>query len=113
GDNKAFVIYSMGNFVSNQRTETLDRPLTEDGIIINFDIRKNDQAKETTVENVDYIPTWVYRNKEEGESVYTYRILPIEDFLSSTDISEVFKSRMERSHDATVSKMNQIPFKGS
>src|SRR5699024_5926787 len=42
-DHETFVIYSMGNFISNQRKETLgdDRELTEDGIIINFDIRKN------------------------------------------------------------------------
>ncbi len=114
-DHKTFVIYSMGNFVSNQRKETLgdDRELTEDGIIVNFDIRKNDQTKETTIENVEYVPTWVYRNQEDGKSTYTYRILPIEDFLNSTDISEAFKERMERSLESTVSKMETAPFEES
>lgn len=111
-DNKeTFVIYSMGNFISNQRMETLgeERELTEDGIIINFDIRKNNQTNETTIQNVEYVPTWVYRHKEESESKYTYRILPIDNFLISDEISEAYKQRMERSHEATVSKMYQAP----
>lgn len=114
-DHKTFVIYSMGNFVSNQRLETLGdgHELTEDGVIVNFDIRKNDKTEETTIENVEYVPTWVYRNQEDGDSNYTYRILPIEDFLNSTDISESFKERMERSLDATVSKMERTPFEES
>lgn len=109
-DHKTFVIYSMGNFVSNQRRETLDNELTEAGIIVNFDVRQNDHTKETTIENVEYMPTWVYRNKEEGESTYTYRILPIKDFTDSTDISEIFKNRMKESLETTVSKMEESPF---
>lgn len=110
-EKETFVIYSMGNFVSNQRKETLgeSHELTEDGIIINFDIRKDEQTNKTTIENVEYVPTWVYRHKEEGRSTYTYRILPIENFLISDEISEVYKGRMERSLDATVSKMYQSP----
>src|SRR5690625_160210 len=109
--NSTFVIYSMGNFVSNQRRETLGNCFepTEDGVIVNFDIRQNDQTKETTVENVEYVPTWVYRDKESGQSVYTYRILPVEEFLNSNDISETFKERMKQSSDATVSKMDTTP----
>lgn len=109
-DHEAFVIYSMGNFVSNQRKETLDNDLTEDGIIVNFDIQKNNQTGETTVKNVEYVPTWVYRHKEKGDSTYTYRILPIEEFLDGTDISKAFKERMKRSLEATVSKMKKEPF---
>ncbi|MBP3962989.1 CapA family protein [Paenibacillus sp. DLE-14] len=36
-----FVVYSMGNFISNQRTETLDNPYTEDGVILQFRFSKN------------------------------------------------------------------------
>lgn len=108
---KTFVIYSMGNFISNQRRETLDsrNEKTEDGIIINFDIRKNNRNNVTTIENIEYVPTWVYRDKEAGKSKYTYRILPVETFLNSSDISEAFKKRMKRSMDATVTKMETTP----
>jgi poly-gamma-glutamate capsule biosynthesis protein CapA/YwtB (metallophosphatase superfamily) len=109
---KTFVIYSMGNFVSNQRKETLDsrNENTEDGIIVNFDIRKNNRNNVTTIENIEYVPTWVYRNKEAGQSKYTYRILPIELFIDNSDISKAFKQRMKRSLDATVTKMEPAPF---
>jgi len=107
---KTFVIYSMGNFISNQRKETIDNELTEDGIIVNFDIRKNNQTNETTIQQVEYIPTWVYRHKEAGESKYSYRILPVETYLNNSDISEELKKRMERSLEATVSQMDKTPF---
>lgn len=109
---KAFVIYSMGNFISNQRKETLDsrNELTEDGIIINFDIRKDNLTNEIMIQNVEYVPTWVYRNKEAGQAKYTYRILPVESFLGGSEIAEEFQKRMKRSLDATVSKLDQTPF---
>ncbi|MGI2298093.1 CapA family protein [Paenibacillus sp. GXUN7292] len=110
-DKSTFVIYSMGNFISNQRRETLDsrNELTEDGIIVNIDIRKDNKTNETTIQHVEYVPTWVYRDKEEGQSKYTYRILPVESYLDSNDISAAFKQRMKRSRDATVSKMDTTP----
>jgi poly-gamma-glutamate synthesis protein (capsule biosynthesis protein) len=105
----AFVIYSMGNFISNQRKETLDsrNELTEDGIIVTINIRKNNKTNETVIQQIEYIPTWVYRDKEEGQSRYTYRILPVDAFLDSGDLSAVFKQRMQRSRDATAAKMDK------
>src|SRR5690625_4687375 len=55
-DQQTFVIYSMGNFISNQRQETLDDERTEDGIIVNIDIQKNDETGETNIKNIDYVP---------------------------------------------------------
>lgn len=108
---KTFVVYSMGNFISNQRVETLGSGYenTEDGVIVNIDIRKNDLTSETTIQNVEYVPTWVLRHKEQGQSKYSYRILPIEIFLLSEEISEEYKKRMERSYEATITKMEETP----
>lgn len=110
-NHRAFVIYSMGNFVSNQRKETLGdgKENTEDGIIVNIDVRKNNETGETTIQNVEYIPTWVYRDQEDSQSIYTYRILPIEQFLNSSDISEEFQDRMNDSFENTISKMVDFP----
>lgn len=107
-----FVIYSMGNFISNQRQETLGDgyELTEDGIILLFDIQKNVETKETTIKHVEYIPTWVYRHQKPTTEAYDYRILPIDDFLQSDEIDEQYKQRMERSKSSTVSKMIESPF---
>lgn len=112
-EHETFVIYSLGNFISNQRKETLGdhRELTEDGLILNIDIEKNHQTNETTIDNVEYIPTWVYRDLKNGSSnQYTYRILPISDFLLSDEISNEYKKRMERSYEATMAKMIENPF---
>ncbi|QJD83846.1 CapA family protein [Cohnella herbarum] len=104
--NSAFVVYSMGNFISNQRTETLDNEYTEDGIIIHFEIRKNNETNETKIVKVKYIPTWVYRNLDQGQQAFTYRILPIESYADKNRLSEDDKRRMQRSYKDTIAQMN-------
>ncbi|MCC3373658.1 CapA family protein [Cohnella sp. REN36] len=106
GGHEGFVIYSMGNFISNQRLETLDNAYTEDGIILNFRIRKNKASNETTIRKVDYVPTWVYRDKEQGQSTYAYKILPITDFLENDELSAAYKQRMQRSYQDTMAQMD-------
>src|SRR5699024_7043613 len=98
---------SMGNFVSNQRVETLGDEFarTEDGVIVHFTIEKNHKTDETTIENVDFIPTWVYKIINPDTNKPEYRILPIDDNLNNEDISEAFKVRMEQSYDATMSQL--------
>ena len=104
---KAFVVYSLGNFISNQRKETLGSGYepTEDGVIINIDIVKNEETGETYIEGVEYIPTWVYRNKYEGQSQYTYRIIPIKENLEDSNFSEEIIQRMKNSYDETVKRL--------
>lgn len=105
-EDKTFVIYSMGNFISNQRAETLDNVYTEDGVIVRFEIRKDMETNETAISKVDYVPTWVYRDKEPGGNVYTYRVLPAEGYKDNTSVSDDFKVRMERSYKDTMSQMD-------
>lgn len=106
--NEAIVAYSLGNFVSNQRRETLGAGFepTEDGVILNIDIQKNDQTGETTVTQVDYTATWVYRNRYSGDENYTYRILPVESALESGEFNEDINRRLMDSLDETRSRMN-------
>ena len=106
--NESFVIYSMGNFVSNQRRESLGSGFepTEDGVIVHFDIRKNELTEETTIEAIEFTPTWVYRSQENGESTYTYRILPVERYLENPDLSEEFNNRARESYERTIRRLN-------
>ncbi len=106
--NESFVIYSMGNFVSNQRRETLGEgyEATEDGVIINFEIHKNQTTNETTIEAIRFVPTWVYRNKEEGDARFTYRILPIERYLENPDLPEAFNNSAKESYDRTMNRLS-------
>lgn len=106
-DKETFVVYSMGNFVSNQRVETLGEEFarTEDGIIINFNIEKDYDSDETTITDVEFIPTWVHKIIDPNTNKPAYRILPIDEFLTSDEISDSFKTRMEQSYEATMSQI--------
>lgn len=106
--NEAFVAYSLGNFVSNQRRETLGESFipTEDGVVMHIDIQKNEQTGETTVQNIDYTATWVYRNRYEGQQTFTYRILPVKEHMDNEEFSEEFRNRMRNSYQETTDRLN-------
>lgn len=106
-DQTTFIVYSMGNFISNQRRETLGKSFapTEDGVIVHFVIEKDYKLEETTITEVDYTPTWVYKNMDANNKPL-YRILPIEDFLTSNQIDDSFKTKMKHSYEATMSQMD-------
>ncbi len=81
GGKQTLVIYSMGNFISNQRYETLGNRYTEDGIIFYVTVKKDFASEQVTIEQVSYTPTWVNRYREQGE--WTYEILPLSHVLES------------------------------
>jgi len=60
------VIYSVGNFISNQRKRHSDG-----GVIFEFTLQKGDKTK---VFDCGYMPFWVYKFNKEGGNVY--RLLP-------------------------------------
>ena len=80
-----FVAYSLGNFISNQRWRYSDA-----GVILNIQISKNLFTDSVNINDVDYIPTWVFKgNTENGKE---YIILPAQfsndttySFLSISD----------------------------
>ncbi|HBM75013.1 MAG TPA: hypothetical protein DD429_05595, partial [Clostridiaceae bacterium] len=65
-----FVIYSMGNFISDQRGNYKDI-----GVITNLYIEKNFNTKEVSIYNYEFIPTWV--QKYTSNKKKAYRILPM------------------------------------
>lgn len=70
-----FIIYSMGNFVSNQTD-----PYTDEGVIVYLDIEKQDGK--TTLKNVSYLPTFCHRYRKNGKSQYV--VIPAEKQLPTT-----------------------------
>jgi poly-gamma-glutamate capsule biosynthesis protein CapA/YwtB (metallophosphatase superfamily) len=76
GDTKPrLVIYSLGNFVSNQRDQYRDG-----GIIFNFTIHK-DKDTALTITDVHYTPTWVYVHRTADK--HQFYILPIPQYLTN------------------------------
>ncbi len=65
-------VYSMGNFISNQRKFPRDG-----SILISMKVTKN--KKQTIVEDLEVIPIWVYKYIEKNKR--HYEILPVEKFI--------------------------------
>ncbi|WP_300262100.1 CapA family protein [Clostridium sp.] len=79
---KTLVAYSLGNFISNQRLETMGDRRTADGIILNLTLNKS--RKGVKVEEWSYTPTWVYKIQRENKKS-DYYILPVEETLKSEE----------------------------
>jgi poly-gamma-glutamate capsule biosynthesis protein CapA/YwtB (metallophosphatase superfamily) len=80
---RSLVVYSMGNFISNQQYERTNNRYTEDGIIVNIQIKKNKESKDITISEVSYIPTWVHKYTDNSRTVY--EVLPLTDALASKE----------------------------
>ncbi|MGL4877218.1 CapA family protein [Paraclostridium dentum] len=101
-DNETLVIYSLGNFLSNQRNEILNKKYTEDGVIANIGINKNLNTGETKISNVEYIPTWVNKyNTKNGK--LTYEIIPLINEKQFSKIDNLPLDKAKKSYDNTTS----------
>lgn len=101
-DNETLVIYSLGNFLSNQRNEILNKNYTEDGVIANIGINKNLNTGETKISNVEYIPTWVNKyNNKNGK--LTYEIIPLINEKQLSKIDNLPLDKAKKSYDNTTS----------
>ncbi|MGH4122784.1 MAG: CapA family protein [Clostridium sp.] len=80
---RSLVVYSMGNFISNQQYERTNNRYTEDGIIVNIQIKKSNLSNNITISGVSYIPTWVHRYTENNK--FVYEVLPLTDALASKE----------------------------
>ncbi len=79
GDTK-YIIYSMGNFVSNQRRGASGYPKThkelcEDSMLINIEFVKDAGTSKTVINKVTHIPTWLWRYSKDG--VYRFQVIPV------------------------------------
>lgn len=111
GENK-FIIYSMGNFISNQRIESMDgmpnSEWTERGVLMDVEVEKKNQ--QTRIKTVKAHPTWVSRVEKGtysqfGFPQYLYQTLIIEDFLKGGRYEEQLdfetQARIEEAYEAT------------
>lgn len=98
-----FIIYSMGNFISNQSEYTMGNPYTEDGVMVKIDIEKDLINGQSSIKTIYYIPTWVYRYREDGRMKYT--ILPVEQVQNGEidmDLDKNTLLRIEKSYRDTI-----------
>lgn len=102
-NHKTTVVYSLGNFLSNQRKELISNSnYTEDGIMINVKIKKTNSG--TEISEVSYIPTWVNRYQNSGK--YTYEIIPIVNKEELESIDNLNLKDVKESYENTKKLIN-------
>lgn len=87
-EDKSLVVYSLGNFISNQRT------FPRDGGAL-FELILTKKENQTAIESVSYLLTWVY--KQTFENGFDYCVLPLEEF-------EYKYAFFEKEHDFNMMK---------
>jgi poly-gamma-glutamate synthesis protein (capsule biosynthesis protein) len=75
------VFYSMGNFISNQRVDTVNNRYTEQGMIARVELEYMVGTGEMLSVKMNYTPTWVDKYKRNGENVY--EIIPLDEEMES------------------------------
>lgn len=104
---KKFIIYSVGNFISNQRLETLDNHYTEQGVLLEFAISQEEDGP-TLIDDVILHPLWVYRELNTINDSY-FTVFPTEKFVSGELnhlVDDVTLDRILRAHDEIVNHVN-------
>jgi len=73
-----FVIYSLGNFMSGQTKAN-----TRNSIILNIDFTKKGKTEKTHIDDVSYIPIYMY--KSASGATHRYKVIDIEKTLANYD----------------------------
>lgn len=92
----AFIIHSLGNFVSNQRERFRDT-----GLLLHLAFEKNLRTGVTTLASVEYVPVWVDDTSARGKE---HRVLPIREALDDPDypgVSGADRAKMRQAWDDT------------
>lgn len=104
-----FIIYSMGNFISNQRQETMGNSYAEDGVIVRLNIEKDMDENKTRIKDVEFIPTWVHKYFVNQKP--QYRVLPLNRVIDGDlDIvlSDTVLKRVKKSFNDSMETLGEI-----
>ena len=104
GTRETKVFYSLGNFISCQRVESVENPYTEDGVIVNIEITKDSKSGQVTINNPTYIATWV--KEDEIDGISKYQVIPIED-IDENYLEQWQKQRAGESFERTKAVLEQ------
>jgi poly-gamma-glutamate synthesis protein (capsule biosynthesis protein) len=100
-----FVAYSMGNFISNQRYESMQNYSTEDGLYVGVEIEKDGNSK-PVLKQVFYEPTWVNRYKK-GDKYY-FEVVPARIAKENKDVYNIFEDAIEERVKASCERTMQM-----
>ena len=104
----------MGNFLSNQRIETMqdeeNAKWTERGVIMDVTIKK--KAGKTTIETAKAHPSWVNRTPKgtyspEGYPLYLYQTYILDDFIEGGKYRSQLDDETKERIDTAYTEMNE------
>ena len=108
------IIYSMGNFLSNQRIETMEEienaQWTERGVLMDVTVEK--VGRKTRIKTAKAHPTWVSRTPKgtyspEGYELYHYQTYILEDWIEGGKYREKLDEDTKDRVDAAYQEMKE------
>ena len=106
-NHETLVCYSLGNFISNQRVETMGNIRSEDGLMVNLKLIK-DENNNVSLKSYETEPTWVYKYTDSSGKDH-FNIMPVESILNNPNDNKFTRDvmiKMEDSYKATESTIN-------
>ena len=102
-------MYSLGNFLSNQRKELIryDSGHTEDGIIYTVHIRKQEDGT-ILIGKVDYVSTWVSLTEAENGKLI-YKIVPVTESAEAKEEADSYKRTQDIVAESVLQYNNSVP----
>lgn len=109
-----FILYSMGNFLSNQRLETVSNIWTERGVLTEVNLVAQEDSP-VMIESIVAHPTWVYKMPIEGKWVtndlqaYQYHVLSTREVLAGQvdlNLDEDTLNRIQGAHDEVLEHLS-------
>ena len=104
---KTVCLYSMGNAVSNQRRERMNKDTghTEDGVLFSVTFAKYSDGT-VILESADLLPTWVFLGTSPVTGDWEYNILPlddsVEDWYGALQLTDSMYSKCKESYERTM-----------
>ena len=111
-----FILYSLGNFLSNQRLETVNNIWTERGLVLEITVARK-LGNPIAIESIIAHPTWVYKESKNQvhsnqEELFTYHVLPTQHVLNGEIDLELNQETIERIQAAHNGVLDILDLKG-
>ncbi|MGT2799906.1 CapA family protein [Streptococcus marmotae] len=107
---RKLIVYSMGNFLSNQRMETMEGvnnfQWTERGVLMDVTLEKKEGK--TRIQTAKAHPTWVSRVPKEGTDLFTYQTFVLEDFIEGGPHRHQLDEETKARIDVAYQEMNDF-----
>lgn len=105
-----YIIHSMGNFISNQVTETINNLRVEHGVVVELEFEKNFNEDQVKLVLHKAHPTWLKRT-DDGTGEYLHQPVLAEEYMEggpkSSELSNSQVERATKAYNMTIEKLGE------